>query len=121
MSKFEEIIRFCITGIISTITNYGTYWILLPYFNPSVSFLIGYIAAVIVNYLLSTSFTFKVKATQKNGIGFVFSNVFNFTLSELFLNMFIYIGVPNQLAPIPMYAICVPINFLIVRYVMKKL
>ena len=119
--KYLEVVRFVITGIVSTITNYGVYWLLLSVFNHSVAFLIGYIAAVIVNYIMTTSFTFKVKATKKNGVGFIITNIINFTLSEAFLNLFIFLGVSKQWAPIPMYAVCIPINFLIVRYVMKKL
>lgn len=117
----NEVFRFVSVGIISTITNYGVYWLLLPYFTPSLSFFIGYIAAFIVNYLLTTTFTFRVKASKKNGIGFVITNIINFFLSELFLHVFITLGVTKQLAPIPMYIVCVPVNFLLVRYVMKKL
>lgn len=119
--KYLEVIRFIITGVISTITTYVVYWLLLPVLNHSVAFFIGYAVALVVNYILTTSFTFKVKATKKNGLGFIVSNIINFTLSEAFLNLFIYLGMSKQLAPIPMYAICIPINFLIVRYVMKKL
>lgn len=119
--KYLEVIRFIITGVVSTLTTYVVYWVLLPFLNHSVAFLVGYIVAVIVNYIMTTSFTFKVKATKKNGLGFIVSNIINFILSEAFLNLFIYLGVSKQWAPIPMYAICIPINFLIVRYVMKKL
>jgi len=119
--KYLEIIRFVITGVISTVTTYVVYWLLLPVLTHSISFLIGYAVALVVNYILTTSFTFKVKATKKNGLGFIVTNIINFTLSEAFLNLFVYLGVSKQWAPIPMYAICIPINFLIVRYVMKKL
>jgi putative flippase GtrA len=119
--KYLEVIRFIITGVVSTLTTYAVYWVLLPFLNHSIAFLVGYIVAVIVNYIMTTSFTFKVKATKKNGLGFIMTNIINFILSEAFLNLFIYIGVSKQWAPIPMYAICIPINFLIVRYVMKKL
>ena len=119
--KYLEVIRFIITGVVSTLTTYLVYWVLLPILNHSIAFLVGYLVAVIVNYIMTTSFTFKVKATKKNGLGFIVSNIINFVLSEAFLNLFIYLGVSKQWAPIPMYAICIPINFLIVRYVMKKL
>lgn len=119
--KYLEVIRFIITGVVSTLTTYLVYWVLLPILNHSIAFLVGYLVAVIVNYIMTTSFTFKVKATKKNGLGFIVSNIINFVLSEAFLNLFIYLGVSKQWAPIPMYAVCIPINFLIVRYVMKKL
>lgn len=117
--RFWEIIRFGITGGVSTITNYGVYWILLKWFSPTIAFTLGYIAAMIVNYLLTTAFTFKVKATAKNALGFLVSNGINYLLCTLFLNVFIWLGVGEKWAPIPMYAICIPINYLIVRFVMK--
>ena len=117
--KILEIVRFGITGIVSTLVTYAVYYVCLLWLNPTLSFSIGYIVAMIVNYILTTSFTFKVKANKKNAAGFVISNVINYGLCTLFLNFFIWIGVSKKLAPIPMYAICIPLNFRIVRFVMK--
>lgn len=117
----SELVRFVITGVISTAVSYGIYYLCLSFTNPTIAFLIGYVVAFIVNYILTVTFTFKVKATAKNGVGFIVSNVINFFLCELVLNLLIYLGVAKHWAPIPMYAICVPINFIIVRFVMKKL
>jgi putative flippase GtrA len=117
--KILEIVRFGITGIVSTLVTYAVYYVCLLWLNPTLSFSIGYIVAMIVNYILTTSFTFKVKANKKNAAGFVISNGINYALCTLFLNFFIWIGVSKKLAPIPMYAICIPVNFLIVKFVMK--
>lgn len=118
--RLGEIIRFGITGVASTVTNYGVYWVLLRWFSPTVAFSLGYIAAMVVNYTLTTMFTFRVKATAKNALGFLCSNAINYVLCALFLNLFIWCGVGEKWAPIPMYAVCIPINYLIVRFVMKK-
>lgn len=117
--RLWEIIRFGITGVASTVITYIVYYICLVWLNPTVSFTIGYIVAMVVNYLLSTIFTFKVKATAKNAIGFLASNGINYLLCTLFLNIFICLGVGEKWAPIPMYIICIPINYLIVRFVMR--
>lgn len=117
--KILEMVRFGITGVVSTLVSYAVYFICLLWLNPTISFSIGYIVAMIVNYILTTSFTFKVKANKKNAAGFVISNAINYGLCTLFLNFFIWIGVSKKLAPIPMYAICIPLNYLIVRFVMK--
>lgn len=117
--KIFEIVRFGITGVVSTLVTYAVYYICLLWLNPTLSFSIGYIVAMIVNYILTTSFTFKVRANKKNAAGFVISNAINYGLCTLFLNFFIWIGVSKKIAPIPMYAICIPLNFLIVRFVMK--
>lgn len=119
-NNFGVIIRFGITGVASTVTAYTVYYIYLFWLNPTVSFTLGYIIAMCVNYLLTTLFTFKVKATAKNALGFLLSNGINYALSTLFLNLFIWCGVGEKIAPIPMYAICIPINFVIVRFIMRK-
>lgn len=117
--RFMEIIRFGITGVVSTLVTYAVYYFCLYWLNPTMSFSIGYIVAMIVNYILTTSFTFKVKANTKNAAGFIISNAINYGLCTLFLNLFIWIGISKKLAPIPMYCICIPINFIIVKFVMK--
>ena len=115
-----EIVRFCTTGVVSTVASYFFYYVLLRWLNPTLSFTVSYLIAMFINYLMTTAFTFKVKANKKNAIGFVISNAINYGLCALFLNIFIWVGISKKLAPIPMYAVCVPINFLIVRSVMKK-
>lgn len=117
--KIHEILRFGITGAVSTIVTYGVYYLLLFWLNPTVSFSVAYLIAMVVNYLLTTSFTFKVKANKKNASGFVVSNIVNYVLCALFLNLFICLGVIEKYAPIPMYMVCIPINYLLVRSVMK--
>lgn len=119
--SLREVVRFGITGVVSTLVTYGLYYILLTWLNPTISFTIAYIVAMIVNYLLTTLFTFKVNANTKNALGFIVSNGINYGLCTLLLNFFIWLGVSKHLAPIPMYAISIPVNFLIVRFVMKKI
>ena len=118
--SLREVVRFGITGVVSTLVTYGVYYILLKWLNPTISFTIAYILAMVVNYLMTTLFTFKVNANTKNALGFIVSNGINYALCTVLLNMFIWLGVSKQLAPIPMYAISIPVNFLIVRFVMKK-
>lgn len=117
--KILEIVRFGITGVVSTLVTYAVYYICLLWLNPTLSFSVGYIVAMIVNYILTISFTFKVKASKKNAAGFVISNIINYVLCTLFLNFFIWMGIKERIAPIPMYMICIPLNFLIVRFVMR--
>lgn len=118
--KMQEIIRFGITGVVSTVITYAIYYLCLFWLYPNFSFIIGYIVAMVVNYFMTTSFTFKVETTTKNAVGFIISNGINYVLCAIFLNIFLWMGVLESLAPIPMYACSIPINFIIVRFVMKK-
>lgn len=119
-AKLAEFVRFGITGILSTAITYGLYYLLILWLNPSVSFSLGYFVAFVVNYIMTVNFTFKVKASKKNAIGFVISNIINYGFSIAILNGFLWLGMTKQMAPIPTMLLAAVCNFFIVRFVMKR-
>lgn len=114
-----EFVRFGIVGVIATLIHYIIYWLLLNYLSATISYTIGYAFSFLCNFWLSSKFTFKTKATIKRGIGFGFSHFINYCLQIVVLNISLQIGIAEEIAPIPVYCICIPINFLLVRYVFK--
>ena len=118
--KMAEIIRFGIVGTISTLTLYGIYWLCLFLCSPSIAYTIAYVCAFVINYLLTTSFTFKVKKSFKNGLGFIGSNVINYFVSIMLLNVFLLLGVNDKFAPIPTLIFATISNYFIVKFVMKQ-
>ena len=119
-AKLAEFVRFGITGILSTAITYGLYYLLILWLNPSVSFSLGYFVAFVVNYIMTVNFTFKVKASKKNAIGFVISNIINYGFSIAILNGFLWLGMTERMAPIPTMLLAAVCNFFIVRFVMKR-
>ena len=118
-TTLREAIRFCIVGVLATIVHYGIYLLLKGVINVSVAYTFGYVISFIGNFVLTNVYTFKTQATAKKGIGFVICHVINYLLHIGLLNVFIWLGVPSSLAPIPVYCIVVPVNFLLVRKVLK--
>ena len=117
--EFSEMIRFGIVGVVATLIQYAVYYLLLPYMDERLALTIGYIVSFCCNYVMTTRFTFRVKANPKNAGGFALSHLVNWSLQVAFLSFFIWIGIPKEWAPIPMYMVCVPINFLMVRFFFK--
>lgn len=129
--KLSEVVRFGIVGITATLLQYGIYYGLIHFisddmppakqhFWTTVAMTVGYIISFIFNFFASTRFTFRVKANAKRGAGFVFSHCVNYFLQMVTLNFFLWLGVPKSLAPIPMFCICVPVNFILVRFFLKR-
>ena len=118
--KLGEIIRFGIVGTVSTLIQAGTYCLLVGILNYVVANTIAYIVSFIFNYIASTKYTFRVKSTAKRGAGFLLSHVVNYLLQTATRAFFVWLGMEKRLALIPMFCICVPINFLLVRYFLKK-
>ena len=117
----REALRFGIVGVVATGLHYGIYLVLLAWMNESLAYTIGYVVSFVMNYYLTAHFTFRKKSSVKNGIGFVGSHAVNYVLHIVLLNVFIGIGISERLAPIPVYCIAVPVNFMLVRLVFKRL
>lgn len=118
---FFELVRFGVVGVVATALHYGIYWLLHDLMNVNVAYTLGYFISFVFNYVLSARFTFRKKKSVKNGVGFGGAHLFNYLLQICLLNFFIWLGVSKALAPVPVYCIAIPTNFLIVRFVFKKM
>ena len=118
--KLGEIVRFIIVGGLATAIQYGVYLLMLFWLQPLWANTIGYLVSFTFNYIASTRYTFRVKSTTKRGLGFVFSHIVNYLLQTLTLHAFLLLGLDKKIAMIPMFAICVPINFVLVRFFLHR-
>lgn len=115
-----EILRFCIVGVVATVIHYVVYLLLKQWMLQVVAFAIGYIVSFIANFFMTARFTFRKEATARKGAGFLVAHIINFILQTSLLQLFLWLGVNENYAPIPVYCIAVPINFLLVRHVFRK-
>ena len=129
--KLGEVVRFGIVGGLATVLQYVIYLAMMPllaHFLPQLgdhplataANTTAYIVSFIFNFIASTRYTFKVKANAKRGAGFTLSHVVNYSMQTLCLNLFVGMGMMKQWAMIPTLCICIPVNFLLVRFFLKK-
>lgn len=110
-----EIIRFGIVGTVAMVVHYAVYYALLPVASENVAFAIGFVVSFLCNFALTTLFTFHVKFAARRFLKFAASHTVNYVVQALLLNFFLFVGVPSVWAPLPVYAISVPISFVLVR------
>ena len=129
--KLGEVVRFGIVGVAATLVQYAVYWLLIQFisdempasraqFWSTVAMTVGYFISFVFNFYASTHYTFRVKANARRGAGFAFSHLVNYLLQMVVLNIFLWMGVSREIAPLPMFCICVPVNFLLVRFFLKR-
>lgn len=118
--ELGRIVRFGITGSLSTLIHYGIYLLTLLWFSPTIAYTLGYGVSFCVNYVLTTLFTFKKRPSSKNAAGFAASHVLNYLLEIGILNAFLYYGMEKRLAGILVIIVVVPVNFLILRFVFVR-
>lgn len=118
--KRGEFIRFIITGTVATLVLYASYFVLCKLMHPNFAYTIGFVVSFVVNFLMTSYYTFREKPTVKKAVGFALQQGFNYVTQLGFLNVFLWLHVPKELAPFPVFIIILPINFILLRLVFKK-
>ena len=116
-TRMAEILRFCLVGGLATVIQYGIYVVFVDAVGVKAvpSTLISYGISFIFNYFLSSYFTFHKKPNTQNVIGFICSHAVNMGMQTGIVAIFKGI-VGNTLALLPALGICIPLNYLMVRY-----
>ncbi|MBD5326633.1 MAG: GtrA family protein [Bacteroides sp.] len=120
-SRKAEIIRFALVGGIATLLQYLFYLMFVVAFavQPEVSTVLSYGLSFIANFFLSNYFTFRTQPNKKKTVSFAVSHLINLGLQTLLVWVFCHV-MPSQYALIPAMAICIPCNFVLVRFALKS-
>lgn len=116
-SRKSEMLRFVIVGGLATLLQYGIYVVFVSAVGISavVSTLISYAISFVFNFVLSTFFTFHTRPNTRKGVGFALSHLINMGMQVGLVAIFKEITGPD-LALLPALAICVPVNYILVRF-----
>ena len=119
--RAAEIFRFCITGGIATLLQYLFYLMFVVAFaiQPEISTVLSYGLSFIANFFLSNYFTFRTQPTKKMTVSFTVSHLINLGLQTLLVWVFCHF-MRSQYALIPAMSICIPCNFVLVRFALKS-
>lgn len=115
----SEFIKFLIVGGISFVVHNVVYMLLLDVVGGSLAYSLGYVSWMAVNFLLSNYVTFKTRPTMRRAVGFVFSSAIYYLLQMCVYALCAWLDVPDIIVTPLVYTITFPLNFLMVRYVLK--
>lgn len=120
IKQLPEFVRFVMVGVFATALHYGLYFVLQRVINVNIAYTLGYALSFIANFYLTAYFTFARKPSWRKAFEFGGAHLLNYLLHMGLLNTFLWMGLPKSLAPIPVFAIAIPVNFLLVRFVFKR-
>lgn len=120
-NRKAEVLRFAFTGAIAAAIQYGFYLLFIEVccFTAIISTAISYCISFTANYIISNIFTFRTHPTKKNAFLFFLSHLINLGMQSLLVDIFSRCITPEY-ALLPAMAICVPCNFLLVRFALKS-
>lgn len=119
--RISEIIRFGMVGGFATLLQYGMYVVFANAVGLTavVATIISYAISFVFNFILSNLFTFHTHPNARKGIGFLASHAINMGLQVGLVAIF-NIFIDKTLALLPAMAICVPINYILVRFALTS-
>lgn len=117
---WREIIRFGIVGLIATGIHYGVYILCHLVMPVNIAYTVGWIVSLACNFYLSSRFTFRKSMSVYRAGGFIGSHIVNYLMHMGLLNFFLWLGIGPVVAPLCVYCVVIPINYLLVRFVFTK-
>ncbi|MCQ2069268.1 MAG: GtrA family protein [Bacteroidaceae bacterium] len=119
--QIRQFIRFCIVGTVAAGIHYGIYYVLLKIgAGHNLSYAAGYILAFICNFIATSYFTFLSSPSWGRFIGFAGSHAVNFVLHIVLLNVFLWMGMHELIAPIAVMLVAMLVQYTILNFVFRK-
>ena len=106
------IVRHVLVGGTATGVHFGT--ALSADYN--LAFTAGVALSLAFNFVASSRFTFRTGLSAGRGLRFCGAHAVNYLLSIGLLNLYVRLGVSEYVAPLLVWPVAVPINYLMVRY-----
>lgn len=119
LKQIPEFLRFVMVGLFATGLHYGIYFVLQKFIQVNVAYTLGYVLSFVANFYLTAYFTFGQPPSGRKLLASG-AHLTNYLIHIGLLNLFLRLGFSRPLAPIPVFLIAIPVNFLLVRFVFKQ-
>lgn len=117
----KEFLRFAVVGAVSFLLHNVVY-LLLTHLgtNLTLAYSLGFLSWAISNYLLSTFVTFRTRLSFRRAVGYTVSIGIYYLVQLAIFTLLQLTPTPEILITPIVYTIAFPINFVMVRWVMKR-
>lgn len=113
----KEFILFVTIGVINTFNGTIFAYIYSSFLNENLAFIVGYISALVISYILNSLVTFKEKLYFSKFIKFAISYIPNFIIQNVVVYMvFNLLGLHKLIAYISAAIIGVPVTFILMKF-----
>ncbi|MDQ3523958.1 MAG: GtrA family protein [Chloroflexota bacterium] len=121
MKSFSaEALRFLLVGAFNTAATYLLYLAALQVMPYRLAYTGAYAAGIVLSYALNTWFVFRAPWSWKRLMAYPLVYLLQYGLGLLFLSLLVERGwVSQELAPLAVVVITLPLTFLATRYLIK--
>lgn len=110
-----RVVRFLASGAFNTMLTYGLYLIALRFTSPGIAYTLVYAVGIALAYALNRSFVFRSHAGWRSALAMPLIYLLQFLLSLGVVTLWVRLGLPATLAPLPAIVLCMPLTYLLSR------
>ena len=86
---------------------------------PALAYFCAFCVSIVCNFLLSSYFTFRVRPSARRAVRFLTAHLINLVNELVLLEIWLWAGVPKLYAPLCVFLVAFPVNFLMVRFALR--
>lgn len=121
VARLSRILRFAGVGVINTAVYYGCYLALHTWLPYLVAHVCAFVIAMIGSYFLNCYVTFHRRPSWKTFALFPLSNVANFVITTVGLQVAVgEFGVSSKIAPLIVAVIAIPVTYVVASAIMLE-
>jgi putative flippase GtrA len=110
-----RIVRFALSGAFNTAVTYALYVLALRLWLPHVAYTVVYVAGIALAYVLNRVFVFRSHAGWRSVAATPVVYLFQYLLSLGIVQLWVSVGLPASLAPIPAIVLSLPVTYVLSR------
>lgn len=116
-----QALRFLAGGAFNTAATYLLYLLLQRLINYQAAYAISFLAGIALAYAINLGWVFRSAHTTKKALAFPLVYLAQYALGALLLALLVErLGVPQQVAPVVVIVVTIPITFVLSRYVLTR-
>ncbi|WP_241668703.1 MULTISPECIES: GtrA family protein [unclassified Pseudomonas] len=113
-------VSFLIGGCLNTLLTYGIYLLLNMYLSYQKSYVIAYVSGIVFSYLFNAQVVFNVKKSWKGLMAYPLVYLLQYALGALLLSLMVEkLGIPEELAPLLIIVLLLPVTYLLSKTILK--
>ena len=115
-----EAYRFVLGGLLNTVLSYAVYFacqLFLPY---QLAYAIAYVFGVMLSYRINVAFVFRTQHSAAKAMAFPLVYLVQYVTGALLLALLVeWLGMPQEIAPLAVIVLTIPLTFVLSRFVLR--
>ena len=116
-----EVFRFLVGGTINTFAALAVYYVLQLFLHYQVAYALAWVFGVILSYRINVGYVFKTSHTPAKALAFPLVHVAQYIVGALLLYVLVEkLGAPQEIAPLAVAVLLVPMTFTLTRLIVRS-